>query len=35
MGVVLEVEDEDGEHENNKWNEITIKLARDIARSKG
>lgn len=36
VGVdVLEVEDEEGEHENNKWSLIIVKLAGDIARSKG
>lgn len=36
MGVdVLEIEDEEGEEENNKWSEIIVGLTGDIARSKG
>lgn len=36
MGVdVLEVEDDAGEVENNDWSEVIVKLAGDIAKSRG
>jgi len=36
MGVdVLEVEDDEGEVENNSWSEVIVKLAGEIAKSRG
>lgn len=36
MGVdLLEVEDDAGEEENNNWSEVIVKLAGDIAKSRG
>lgn len=36
MGVdVLEIEDEAGEVENNSWSEVIVKLAGEIAKSRG